>query len=92
VYGPKRQEVSWSCIQVPDEERRIFPPQTNGPNQITQNVMHGKRVNHFKEEKYTVPEGFGRSNEGTKPRADQGKDGKIILGLIIWCRFESFGV
>jgi len=83
VFGPKRQEVRWCCIKMSDEERRIFPPQANRSNQITQNVMHGKSVNHVREEKYTGPEGFGRCNEGAKPRADQGKDGKIILELII---------
>jgi hypothetical protein len=82
VFGPKRQEEKWSCIKVPDEERRMFPPQAIGSNQITQNVIHGKRVNHVREEKYTGPEGFGRCNEGTRPLSDQGTDGKIILGLI----------
>ena len=81
-FEPKRQVVRWSCIKVPDEERRIFPPQASGSNQITQNVMRRKRVNHVKEEKYTGPEGFGRCNEGTRPLADQCKDVKIILGLI----------
>jgi len=73
VFGPKRQEERWSCIKVPDEERRMFPPQAIGSNQITQNVT---------EEKCTGPEGFGRCNEGTRPLSDQGTDGKIILGLI----------
>jgi len=83
VFGPKRQEVRWSCTKVPDEESRNFSPQANESNQIKQNVTYGERVNHVREEKYTGPEGFGRCNEGTKPGADQGKDGKIILGLII---------
>jgi len=96
MFGLKRQEVRWGCIKVPDEKRRIFPSQANGSNQITQNVMSGKRVNHVREEKCRGPEGFGRCNEGTRPLSDQGTDGKIILGLIInkqgvCYRFESFG-
>ena len=83
VFEPKRKEVRWSCIKVPDEERRIFPPQANGSNQITQIVMRWKRVNHVREEKCSGLEGFGRCNEGTRTLADQGTDGKIILGLII---------